>query len=140
MSLDIGRAKKCTNFTQNEIEMYLDRFKKLIIEDKYTISINDKRKENIEFIEEYRIDTEKEKEILLNIECNDFCYAVYNEKEGYEHEKLYIFCKCYELYNWGELEVVDIYIKTNIFQTRRDDILIIVSFHKKNKKLKHLFK
>ena len=72
---------------------------------------------------------------------NTVCYAVSNRNKGYEHEILYIFCKCQELDFWGTLENVDIYIKINMTKTwRGDDYVIIVSLHKRNKPIKHLFK
>lgn len=95
----------------------------------------------MDFIEDYKINSIKEREILLGIQYDDFCYAVDNEKEEFAHEKLYIFCKRQELDYWGALELVDIYIKINMTKTRKgDDFTIIVSFHKRNKPISYLFK
>lgn len=132
---------KHTDFTVDEIRAYLAKLRKAILDNKYTIAKNENRQENMDFIEDYKIDTKKEKEILLGIEYSDFCYAVDNENEEFAHEVLYVFCKRQELDFWGTLEDVDIYIKINMIQTRRgDDYVIIVSFHKRNKPIKHLFK
>lgn len=134
-------ARKYTDFTPEEIKKYLDILRKLILCDKYTISRNENRQENIDFIENYRIDSRKEKDILLSLQFDDFCYAADNEKEGFEHEKLYVFCKKYELDKWGIAEFVEIYIKTNVIETRRgDDYLVVISFHKRNKPITFLFK
>lgn len=141
MSYTGREIKKYTNLTPDEVKDYLDKFKKAVEENKYTIAINKNRQENKDFIYDYRIDTKKEKEILLSLQYDDFCYAVDNEKEEFAHEKLYIFCKCYELDYWGTLEKVDIYIKINMIPTRRgDDYAFVVSFHKRNKPIKYLFK
>ena len=95
----------------------------------------------MKFIEDYKIDTTKEKEILLNLEFDDFCYAVNYKNPKFAHEILYIFNKEYELDQWGELGSIDIYIKTNKTQTRSgDDIMIIISFHERNMPIKYLFK
>lgn len=132
---------KLIDFTLYDIEKYLDKFKSLIKNNQYTISLNVNRKENINFIRDYRINTRKEKEILLSIEAQDFCYAVNNRNKGYEHEILYIFCKSEKLDNWGSLEKVDIYIKINIVETRRGNKnAIVISFHKRNKPIKYLFR
>lgn len=140
MNLSI-KTKKYTDFTPKEIEKYIDNIRNLIIEGKYTVSKNEHRQENIDFIESYRIDSKKEKIILLNLKYDDFCYAVDNTKKGFSHEKLYVFCKEYELDNWGDLEKVKIYIKINITETRKDEeIMIVVSFHKVNRPIKYLFK
>lgn len=133
-------TKKHLNFTQKEIKKYLEKVRKHVEKNNYTISINENREENINFIEDYKIDTKKEKDILLSIECEDFCYAVDNYKEAYSHETLYVFCKQRELDYWGTLKLVDIYIKINMTQTNRGSYMFIVSFHKRNKPIEFLFR
>ncbi|SCC43852.1 Uncharacterized protein BC10311_03295 [Bacillus wiedmannii] len=76
ISFQNRKTKKHTNFTIGEIEQYILEFKKLIKNNRFTISRNEKRKENIEFLEAYKINVSKVKEILLNIGVHDFCYAV----------------------------------------------------------------
>ncbi|MGO1469622.1 MAG: hypothetical protein ACTHW2_06345 [Tissierella sp.] len=66
---------KHTDFSSEDIKEYLRRFRKLIIDGKYTISKNKNRMENIEFIEDYKINTKKEKRILLDLQFDDFCYS-----------------------------------------------------------------
>jgi len=128
---------KYTNYTESEIKEYLEELKKLIQRGQYSVS---PREENDSFAANYRIDTEKEKEILLNLNYKDFCYAVANRKPEYSYERLYVFCKEYELDNWGSIELVNIYIKTNLMQTRSGkDFVVVISFHKLNKPIKHLF-
>ncbi|MFW6028886.1 MAG: hypothetical protein ACOCRO_01390 [Halanaerobiales bacterium] len=140
MSINRSQTQKHLDFTQEEISDYLKKIKHHVINNKYTISKNEKRKENIEFIEDYKINTEKEKDILLSINCKDFCYAVDNEKEAYSHETLYVFCKQRELDFWGNLELVDIYIKINMTQTSKGSFMYIISFHERNKPIEYLFR
>lgn len=92
---------KHLNFTEKEIKDYLETLKKLVLNRQYSISLNKNRQENIDFMQDYRINSSKAKEILVNLQYDDFCYAADNYKKGYEHEKLYVFCKEYELDNWG---------------------------------------
>lgn len=135
------KTKKYTNFSSEDIKEYLVKLKKAVLDGKYTISINMNRQENKEFIEDYKITSNKEKEILLGIEFDDFCYSVDNDNEEYAHEVLYIFCKRQKLDHWGSLEPVDIYIKINMTRTKGgDDFIIVVSFHKRNKPIEYLFK
>ena len=44
----------------------------------------------------------------MNLEYEDFCYAVNNKKPKFSHEVLYFFNIEYELDKWGELVSVDI--------------------------------
>lgn len=141
--MDEGKleTKKLLDFSPEDIKVYLKELKNLVLENKYTISRNNNREENKKFIEDYRIDSRKEKEILMNLEYADFCYAVNNKNPKFAHEVLYIFNKEYDLDMWGELVSVDIYIKMNKTQTRSgEDIMIIVSFHEQNMPIKYLFK
>ncbi|MDO9533988.1 MAG: hypothetical protein Q7J85_01360 [Bacillota bacterium] len=141
MSSEKRETKKYTVFTPDDIKEYLKYLRRAFLDGKYSISINENRQENIDFIEEYKIDSKKETEIFLSLQHDDFCYAVDNEKEAFAHERLYIFCKDYKLDHWGYLEPVEIYMKTNMTQTRRgDDFIIVVSFHKRNKPITYLFK
>lgn len=65
--------RKYTDFVPDEIKDYLAKFRKFILGNKYSIEQNENRRENIDFIEDYKIDTKKEKEILLCIQYDDFC-------------------------------------------------------------------
>jgi len=141
LSSNERKIEKHINFTPDDIKKYLEKFRRCVLESRYTISLNPNRKENIDFIEDYKINSKKEKEILLGIQYDDFCYAVDNDKEEYAHEVLYIFCKQHDLDHWGTVESVDIYIKINMTQTRKDDdYSIVVSLHKRNLDLKYLFR
>ncbi|WLG16981.1 hypothetical protein [Bacillus cereus] len=141
ISLQNKETKKHTNFTIGEVEQYISEFKKLIKNNRFMISQNEKRKENIEFLEAYKINVSKVKEILLNIGVHDFCYAVDNKNPNFAYEKLYIFCPQYELDNWGQKKSVDIYIKMNLIENKdRNKYMIVVSFHKRNKPVTYLFR
>lgn len=141
MSLTERETEKYTGFSKDQIESYLEDFKDLIRKDCFSISLNGNRQENIEFMEDYDVNTEKAKEILLSLEVLDFCYAADNRNPLFAHERLYIFCKEFELDNRGTLEYLDIYVKSNITKTRRgDNILFVVSFHKRNNPIKYCFK
>lgn len=134
-------TKKHTDFDADEIKIYLNELRKAILAVRYLISQNDNRQENTKFIEDYKVDSIKEKEILLSLQYDDFCYAVDNDNPEFPEEKLYIFCKESLLDKWGKLEDVEIYIKINMTQTRRgDDFVFIVSFHKRKLPIKYLFR
>ena len=44
------------NYTQEEIDVILQKIKDCVNDNKYTISQNENRQENIQFINEYRLD------------------------------------------------------------------------------------
>lgn len=60
-------TQKYTNHTKEEIDAYLREVKKCIRRGRFKIEDNDKRKENKEFIRKYRLNSRKQKEMLLAI-------------------------------------------------------------------------
>ena len=129
---------KIIDFSADDIKEYLEEVKNLISKNKYNLSV---RNENEEFTNEYRLNSTKIKEIMLNLHYRDFCYAAVNRKPEFAHERLYVFCKEYELDHWGEFEDVLIYIKTNLTQLRNgEDFMILISFHELKQPISYLFR
>ena len=87
-----------------------------------------------EEIEEYWLTKNKQKQMLIKLEANDFCYSADNYNDP--QERLYFFCREYELDNWGTIENVEVYIK---IARKQDDFIVVVSFHKPEKNIKKLF-
>lgn len=115
--------------------------KECIKNNNYTIAINENRSENIEFINEYNIRTDRQKLILLQLQTNDFCHTLQNTKVGYEYEVLYVFVPQVNLYDANGIEAkVDIYIKINIIDTPSGKRVVVISFHKRNKPIDYLFR
>lgn len=129
------------NYTREQISSVLDTIKDCIREKRYSISKNENRQENIDFINEYNLTDKRRSEILLKIEPEDFCYSLQNTNLGFEHEILYVFCPQIKLFNFsGEEELVDIYTKFNIIDMASGKRAIVVSFHKRNKPIDYLFR
>ena len=128
------KTKKYINHTKEEIEEYLERIKKCVIKGKFIVPQTDNRIENPEFIEKYKLKSSKIKDMILNVDVLDFCYSVDNYNSV--NEKMYIFTKEYELYEWGINNIVLVYIK---FVLKNNDYVVVVSFHQPNKKIKKLF-
>lgn len=80
-------------YTKSEINLILEKIKSCVGHNKYTIALNENRQENIAFINEYNIRGNKQKDILLQLTAEDFCYTLQNTKTGYEYEYeiLYVF-------------------------------------------------
>ena len=129
------------NYTKQEIDEILDKVKNCVYNNRYTISLNENRQENIDFINEYNIYSNKQKKILLQLKVEDFCHSLQNTKPGYEYEVLYVFVPQVNLFNAeGVEEKVDIYIKINIIDMSNGSRTIVISFRKRNKVITYLFR
>lgn len=116
---------------ESEINDYLGEAKKLILDGKFRIALNSNRLTNLSLFDEYLINEESVKSILLNLTVYDFCEKVQNKHANFNHEWLYVFGKEIDLIKRFEekSEMVPLYIKFNKIE---DKFLIVVSFHKKN--------
>ena len=70
------------NYTKEQIVDVLETIKDCIRENRYVISKNDNRQENIDFINEYNLTSKKQKQVLLKIKPDDFCHTLQNTNEG----------------------------------------------------------
>ncbi len=68
------------NYTREQIDVILDKIKSCVGNNKYTIALNENRQENIDFINEYNIRSDKQKNILLQLQTEDFCHTLQNTK------------------------------------------------------------
>lgn len=129
------------NYSRAEIEAILAKIKACVAAGKYSISLNERRQENIAFINEYNIRSNKQKAILMQIEVDDFCHSLQNTKIGFEYEVLYVFVPQVQLFNAdGEEETVDVYTKFNVIDLPSGSRAIVISFHKRNKPINYLFR
>lgn len=129
------------NYTKEEVNAILDKIKSCVEKNRYSISLNENRQENIDFINEYNIRSDKQKSILMQIQIEDFCHSLQNTKIGYEYEILYVFVPQVQLFNAsGEEEIVDIYTKFNVIDLPSGSRAVVISFHKKNKPVDYLFR
>ncbi|MEG1502434.1 MAG: hypothetical protein RR370_03490 [Synergistaceae bacterium] len=129
------------NYTKEEIDVISEKIKNCVGNNKYTIALNENRQENIDFINEYNIRSNKQKSILLQLRTEDFCHTLQNTKIGYEYEVLYVFVPQIKLFNAdGEEEMVDVYTKFNIIDMPSGSRTVVISFHKRNKPIDYLFR
>ena len=129
------------NYTREEIDAILAKIKACVEKNRYIISQNEHRQENIDFINEYNIRSDKQKSILMKIEADDFCHSLQNTKIGYEYEVLYVFVPQVPLINTdGEEETVDVYTKFNMIDLPSGSRTVVISFHKRNKSIDYLFR
>ncbi|EKQ58235.1 MULTISPECIES: hypothetical protein [unclassified Clostridium] len=129
------------DYTENQIKNLIDIIKDCVQENAYTISLDENKLENIQFIEEYNINENKRINILYNLDYTNFCYGLQNMKDGIERNNLYVFCIQKELYNIEDKkELVDIYLKFNVICNDLGQYRTLVSMHKRNKPITYLFK
>lgn len=123
---------------ESEINDYLGEAKKLILDGKFRIALNSNRLINLSLFDEYLINEESVKSILLNLTVYDFCEKVQNKHANFNHEWLYVFGKEIDLIKRFEekSEMVPLYIKFNKIE---DKFLIVVSFHKQKYPLVYYF-
>lgn len=74
------------DYTIDEIREILSIIKTCVSNGNYTVSLNENRLENIDFINTYNLTPAKRKRILLSLEVEDFCYSLNNLKSGFEDE------------------------------------------------------
>ena len=129
------------NYTREEIDAVLAKIKTCIKQNRYLISYNENRQENIDFITAYNLRPNKQKSILMHIKTEDFCHTLQNTNIGYEYEILYVFVPRVALFNSdGEEETVDIYIKFNLIDLPSGSKVVVISFHKRNKPVDYPFR
>ena len=129
------------DYSEEQIKNLIETIKDCVRENRFTISLEDNKLENIQFMQEYNINEKKRINILFDLDYKDFCYALQNLKDGVEQNNLYIFCVQRELYNIEDKkEIVDIYLKFNMICNEIEEYRILVSMHKRNKPITYVFK
>ena len=129
------------NYTREQIDVILAMVQDCVREGRFIISKNEIRQENMDFINEYNLNSRRQREILLKIKTEDFCHSLQNTKTGFEHEVLYVFCPQVMLFNFdGIEELVDIYTKFNLIDSESRKRVVVISFHKRNKPIDYLFR
>ncbi len=119
----------------------LSRIRSCVEKGRYSISLNENRQENTDFINEYNIRKDKQRAILMQIQTEDFCHTLQNTKVGFEQEILYVFVPQVQLFNAdGEEETVDVYTKFNIIDLPSGSRTVVISFHRRNKPIDYLFR
>ena len=86
-------------YTREVIDVILARIKSCIQNNRYTISLNENRQANIDFINEYNLCSDRQRSIFMQIKTDDFCHSLQNTEMGYEHEVLYAFVSQVQLFN-----------------------------------------
>lgn len=98
-------------YTFQDIEDVLKIVKECVSQGRYSVSVNSKRQENIDFIRRYNIRDSMQRDILMRLTAKDFCHSLKNIKVEYGDEVLYVFVPTERFIDATGAEVdVDIYI------------------------------
>lgn len=126
------------DITYDDVDKYLKGVKEAIRKGDYRIDRHERRKANVMLYKDYVIDENKSKEIILDLQVQNFCARFPNEHEGFEHEMLYVFgAEVKLLQRFGDKEEsVPLYIKFNQLENK---YVIVISFHKQEYPLKYYF-
>lgn len=125
------------NVTEQELNEVLDKFKKLVITDKYTVSSGQNRKRNDNFITNNFLNTKKIKKMLLELTTKD-CVGI--ERHYKDNNKIvYIFIKQYSINTRENKEKVKVYIKFLICLVRCQEQVVVISFHDVDRDKKYIF-
>ncbi len=129
------------NHTESEIEVILNQIKECVRNGKYSISLNNNRQENIDFINEYNLRAERQEEIMLNIDVKDFCYSLTNTNPNFPSNLLYIFAPSVDLNDaFGSVITISVYTKFNVLNRADGDYTIVISLHELNRPIDYLFR
>lgn len=129
------------DYSEEQIKNLIDIIKDCVRENRYTISLEENKLENVQFLEEYNINEKRRINILFDLHYKDFCYGLQNMKNGIEQNDLYVFCAQRELYSIeGNKELIDIYLKFNIIFNDEENYRLLVSLHQRNKPITYLFR
>jgi hypothetical protein len=139
----IGVIKKVLlkDYSEEQVRNLIEIINNCVRENRYTISLEHNKLENMQFIEEYNINEKKRIDILFDLNYKDFCFGLQNMKDGIEQNDLYVFCIQKELHSIdNKKEIVDIYLKFNIICLECGEYHLLVSLHKRNKPISYLFR
>lgn len=122
--------------SRRKVKAYLDELKKSIRRGRYRAA---PRGKNEQLFVQYIFSENDMKEIILGLQVEDFCEAVYNEHPKFTNEVLYIFGKNVRLTSRfsGNKKEVSLYIK---FNKLSDLYVIVISFHEQEYSLTYRFK
>jgi len=129
------------NYTKKEISAVLQKIQECVSRGIYTVAQNENREENVAFIREYNLTSDKRRRLLMQVGVDDFCHALQNTNFGFEHEVLYVFCTQITLFNIADEEKqLDIYTKFNIIDLPMGSRVVVISLHERNKPIDYLFR
>ena len=115
---------------KSELQKVLSTLRQCINNGNYTVKTEGPRQINRNFIDNYNLNDAKIKDILLNINVDEFCYTTISRDAYHAGNILYVFQPIVKLYNPDDVaERIQMYVKFDIVNKKKDKQSIIISFH-----------
>ena len=115
-----------SDLERENVQAFLARVKSLLITGEYIIKPHWK---NTEFDDKYALRDTQKRAILKSLTVDDCIKIEDNTNARYDAATLYFFIKEVSIEAYGEVELVCLYIKMYIKETKTHDTVIVISFH-----------
>ena len=111
---------------RESVRVFLARVKSLLITGEYIIKPSWK---NTEFDDKYALRDAQKRDILKSLTVDDCIKIEDNTNARYDTATLFFFIKDVSIEAYGEVELVSLYLKMYIKETKTHDMVIVISFH-----------
>lgn len=115
-----------SDMERESVRVFLARVKSLLITGEYIIKPSWK---NTEFDDKYALRDTQKREILKSLTVDDCIKIEDNTNARYDTATLFFFIKDVSIEAYGEVELVSLYLKMYIKETKTHDTVIVISFH-----------
>ena len=115
-----------SDMERESVRVFLARVKSLLITGEYIIKPSWK---NTEFDDKYALRAAQKREILKSLTVDDCIKIEDNTNARYDTATLFFFIKDVSIEAYGEVELVSLYLKMYIKETKTHDTVIVISFH-----------
>ncbi len=115
-----------SDMERESVRVFLARVKSLLITGEYIIKPSWK---NTEFDDKYALRDAQKREILKSLTVDDCIKIEDNTNARYDTATLFFFIKDVSIEAYGEVELVSLYLKMYIKETKTHDTVIVISFH-----------
>lgn len=115
-----------SDMERESVRVFLARVKSFLITGEYIIKPSWK---NTEFDDKYALRDAQKREILKSLTVDDCIKIEDNTNARYDTATLFFFIKDVSIEAYGEVELVSLYLKMYIKETKTHDTVIVISFH-----------
>lgn len=115
-----------SDMERESVRVFLARVKSLLITGEYIIKPSWK---NTEFDDKYALRDAQKRKILKSLTVDDCIKIEDNTNARYDTATLFFFIKDVSIEAYGEVELVSLYLKMYIKETKTHDTVIVISFH-----------